>query len=65
LADDFGELILVLAEVGLEIDFDAASLNTCGGLEACRNENRGPSSFSPSSDAFRPANAQSSHSVRI
>ena len=42
-ADDFGELVLVLAEVGLEIDLDAAILENLhgGGRESVGDENVG------------------------
>ena len=42
-ADDFGELVLVLAEVGLEIDLDAAVLENLhgGGRQRVGDENLG------------------------
>src|ERR1700687_5937977 len=42
-ADDLGELVLVLAEIGLEIDLDAAILEDLhrGGRERVGNENFG------------------------
>ena len=42
-ADDLGELVLVLAEVGLEIDLDAAVLEDLhgGGRESVGDENAG------------------------
>jgi hypothetical protein len=43
IADDLGELVLVLAEVGLEVDIDAAILEDLhgGGRQRVGNENPG------------------------
>ncbi len=43
IADDLGELVLVLAEIGLEIDLDAAILEDLhgGGRQRVGNENPG------------------------
>ena len=49
IADDLGELVLVLAEIGLEIDLDAAILEDLhGGFgESVGDENFGHGDFSP------------------
>jgi hypothetical protein len=43
IADDLGELVLVLAEIGLEVDLDAAILEDLhgGGRQRVGNENLG------------------------
>ena len=49
IADDGGELVLVLAEVGLEIDLDAAILEDLhgGGGQSVGNENAGSGHGAP------------------